>query len=582
MAHESKHQEMQRRLNVQDMDHSERAKMFNKLKEAGGQIIDLDKQKAEAAAKAAAKLAPKPSPSRPSRPKPMKMKRPPQQKPVTQEDANSRLEDKVKIDRAKPKYPSGFQVLGYRMNIFLSWIVNFSAQRFRPRYISLVMSEYQNAVLSISTMLAPLYNETPESRDFRNRMYTSGNLMEYELGYYFYHLFENQKFSNLQRPISQGVKPAKDHIKALFSSLYRLRLHTTYSKVAISNLLRRFAESFPTKASKSSSAKQVSKWMEIVWDKFFLETNQLVLYYWTEDCHKGKSTISLDRYLGVENLPKIGALAEEWETTFKTQEIIDADIENASEEDIALEEEEELVALYPSENVKEGIEFIMKSILFEGKLHGYQSGNDLRALFKGDDKIFYTYTLIDFFDAEFSPLWSGNLLNFYVVNDRSGARYDPKKELIAINSRINQFYEQVNEYLRQLRSFRELRNSSGSGSQRLLQLENKEKDLTFLSHAARTTAAKLLEEYLVHIGRVLSSREAIEPLISNWSEELPVTKTHRKTLAGVSVVDALTLVAQYLEAAQWLLSKSDLSGRGNTLIKPVVFSIIASKQKKNA
>ncbi|MGL5721033.1 MAG: hypothetical protein ACRCY4_01335 [Brevinema sp.] len=575
MAQESKHQQMQKRLNVQEMDNDERSKMFNKLKQAGGQIIDLDKEKAEAAAAAAAKSASK-SASRPS-PKPIMMRRP-QPKPAPKPEPTAKKDDKTK-DTAKPKYPSGIQVMGYRMNLFLSWVFDFFGRKFRTRYVSLVMTEYQNAVLSVSTILSPLYNESPEARDFRNRMYSSNNLIEYELGYYFYHLFENQKFSDLQRPISQGVQPAKEHIKALFSSLHHLRSHSAHSKVAIANLLRRFAEIFPAKTPKSGSARQVAKWMEVIWDKFFLETNQLVLYYWTEDCNRSKAVISLDRYLGVENLPKIGSLAEEWETSFKAQEIIDLDIENIEGEEEKVEEE--AIASYPSENIQDGIEFMMNNIPFENKLHGYQSGTDLRALFKGDDKIFYTYSLIDFFDAEFTPLWTGNTVNFYVVNDRSGLRYDPKKELIILNGRINQFYEQVNEYLRQLRAFKELRNGSGTGNQRLVQLENKEKDLVFLSYAARSNVAKLVEEYFAHISRILHSREAAEPLIGNWAEELPVTKTHRKTLGGMSVVDALNAISHYLEATLWLLTKSDLSNRGNALVKPEMFSIIPPKQKKN-
>lgn len=565
MAGRSKLESIKQRLDIENLDLETRRRMFEDLKKAGGRVIDLDsegktKKLVSSSLKPVVSGAPRKTQS--------------SAKKADYSRKSSAVLQSVKtpvqtIDTEQK--PSLFTLWGFKVNCIMSWIFNFSGTDFRHRFIRLVLIRYRNILLSLKIFLDPVFSvNNLQSLEFREQFYRMNSLQDYEFAYRIFTLYNDQLFESLEKTIRKSVFTAKDDLKQLFADLYLLKPHAARIKVACVLVLQRFSRFSPEAAAKNYSQNKTDRFFDFIWDQFYWEMDNLMNYYCADESIVRKRALTFDEFLNIKSAKQIGSYAEEWKQIHMLKDIEDQEESQIEFADENSSQDSDLFAgvEFPNDTVREGVDFLIKSVDFNFYYKKFKESNDLRSLFEPSDKLLYTYAIIDFFDSEFSFLWS-SVLNFYVLSDGSIGRYDPKKELANLSNRLNQFYEMVNEYLRLLRNHNELSRSQ-TAAQRL-KSEQKEKELSRASYNVRNTLSKLMQEYDVIFSRLIRLQESGETIVGNWNEPVALRiKNSNRIVNEMLVKDAVALAQLIVHTMSWMLNRSDLSGLGVRLIQPQI------------
>lgn len=564
MESRSKLDSIKQRLDIENLDLETRRKMFEDLKKAGGRVIDLD---AEEKTK---KLMPAPS-----------------SKPVIS-GAPRKIQSSAKKDNHLKKSPpkrqsvntpvqptdteqkySLFTLWGFKINCIVSWIFNFSGTDFRHRFIRLVLIRYRNILLNLKIFLDPVFSvNNLQSLEFREQFYRMNSLQDYELAYRTFTLYNDQLFESLEKTLRKSVFTAKEDLKKLFAELYLLKPYASRIKVSCMLVLQRFSRFSPKGMAEKYSQEKIDRFFNFIWDQFYWEIDNLMNYYCVDESIVRHKMLTFDEFLGMKNAPPVGTYAEEWKQMHMLKDIEEQEKSQQDLADADASQDSDVFAgvEFPNNTVREGVDFLIKSVDFSFYYKKFKESNDLRSLFEPSDKLFYTYALVDFFDMEFSFLWT-SALNFYVLSDGSIGRYDPKKELSNLNNRLNQFYEMVNDYLRLLRNHTELSRSQ-TAAQRL-QFEQKEKELSRASYNVRTILSKLMQDYDTIFSRLIKLQDTGETIVGNWNEPITLkVKNSNRIVNDMLVKDAVALAQMIVYTMNWLLQRSDLSGLGFRLIQP--------------
>lgn len=566
MTGRSKLESIKQRLDIENLDLETRRKMFEGLKKAGGRVVDLDSE--QKTSKSASSTSSKPVISEAPRRTQSSAKKSEQSKKSSA--VLKSVKTPVQIAETGQK-PSLFTLWGFKLNCVVSWIFNFSATDFRHRFIRLVLIRYRNILLSLKIFLDPVFSTNNlQSLEFREQFYRMNSLQDYEFAYRTFSLYNDQLFESLERTIRKSVFTAKDDLRQLFADLYLLKPHAARIKVACMLVLQRFTRFSPEAAAKNYSQDKIDRFFDFIWDQFYWEMDNLMNYYCADESIVRKKVLTLDEFLNIKNTKEIGSYAEEWKQIHMLKDIEDQEESQMDFSEENSSEDSDLFAGvdFPNDTVREGVDFLIKSVDFNFYYKKFKENNDLRSLFEPSDKLLYTYAIIDFFDSEFSFLWN-SVLNFYVLSDGSIGRYDPKKELANLSNRLNQFYEMVNDYLRLLRNHNELSRSQ-TAAQRL-QSEQKEKELSRASYNVRNILSKLMQEYDVIFSRLIGLQESGETIVGNWNEPIILKiKNSNRIVNEMLVKDAVALAQVIVHTMSWMLNRSDLSGLGARLIQPQI------------
>lgn len=573
MAGRSKLDSIKHRLDIENLDLETRRKMFEDLKKAGGRVIDLDAEEKtkKLISSSSSTSSYSSSPSKPvGSGAPRKFKSSAKKHDHSKKSSPMRqiVKSSMRTTDIEQKY-SLFTLWGFKLNCIVSWIFNFSGTDFRHRFIRLVLIRYRNILLSLKIFLDPVFSASNlQSLEFREQFYRMNSLQDYELAYRMFTLYNDQLFESLEKNLRKSVFTAKDDLKKLFADLYLLKPYAARIKVACMLVLQRFSRFNQKGVVGNYSQDKIDRFFNFIWDQFYWEMDNLMNYYCADESKVSNKVLTFDEFLNIKNTKPIGSYAEEWKQIHMLKDIEDQEESQKEFADADSSQDSDLFAgvEFPNDIVREGVDFLVKSVDFNFYYKKFKESNDLRSFFEPSDKLLYTYAIVDFFDIEFSFLWT-SILNFYVLSDGSIGRYDPKKELANLSNRLNQFYEMVNDYLRLLRNHNELSRTQTSAQR--LQFEQKEKELSRASYNVRNILSKLMQDYDAIFSRLIKLQESGETIVGNWNEPITLKiKNSNRIVNEMLVKDAVALAQVIVHTTSWLLQRSDLSGLGFRLIQP--------------
>ncbi len=465
----------------------------------------------------------------------------------------------VELDELK-KTP-GYMVFFKKVSCVFAGVFNLSATKFSPNFKIMTLDKVYSEYIVLKLFLDPIFQKTtPESVRFREYMCEQNLILEYEIAYHAYYLFDLQNFKRLQETRNITVDNSEADFKYFFSRLTLYYHYIAQMKVAIGIVIKQFGILFPNQKNKLHSPARVDLIFNTIWSTWYYSLEELIQYYLGRH-NNHHAPQGLLAFLGIEGQSaKIGHLAEEWKAQYNAT----LKKEKEAKEAATHSKENGDGSTFPSESIERGINYILTNVDFANYFKTFKGRKDLRALFTEEDQVFYTYALVDYFDKEFSFLWGGDLIPMHVIPDDVLGRFDAKKELKLIHNKINQFYELVNEYLRNLRSVHAAVDGQKRQDHYGAQLS---KDLSRSSYTARQHLLHAYTEYLDIFNKIVATRDKGDSIVENWEEELGQNKVHsHRVLFEKTVEDAINHTADYLGATCWLLRYSELSGLSGKLM----------------
>ncbi|MGL5956590.1 MAG: hypothetical protein ACRC0X_08370 [Brevinema sp.] len=532
---------MRSRLSIEGLKKGDRGELFDKFRSIGGKIIDLEddvtKFKEKTTIKPINRAMSNSSTAHTIRTN--EMENPFHQSAPTNNTTKAPSKDTFRKE-------SFLKLFFVRTSCFLANIFNFNASRFSGKFIDMTLKKayVQNATLK--SFLAPIFKvSTPDILKFRDFMTELDMLLEYEYAFHAYHLIDEEWMSQLNIVMPSSVDESEKFFRVIFRKLMFFSPHQKRMQVAVNNVIQKYEEFFHKKIHAYYTTKKTDQIFAVLWLEWYLWVEELITYYWVRFNHK-TPYLSLEQFLnnGQDAPLVVGKLAQKWEEQYRAQQ------------EQRQEEKKVSQNIYPNTQIEKGVAFILNHINFQQYIERFQDTKDLRSLLSPQDKLFYAYTIIDFFVQEFSLAW--NEINFYIIPGDTG-RFDPKKEIRALESKLTQFDELVNDYLRIVR----LNTKIDSQNDELI----KEKEIARSSFNARQALLTILESYTALLSKIFSFKGKETDSIGNWQDKILSSKNQeQKILYSYTVEDILTIAYDFMSAMVWLLKYSDLSGLDGHII----------------
>ncbi len=301
----------------------------------------------------------------------------------------------------------------------------------------------------------------------------------------------------------------------------------------------------------------------------------LIEYYYKLDL-KGKNILFKD-FIDLRDEDRIGYLNEKWKEelskSIKKEEenIIKIKAEDANPEVLETLEKKSLDD--EKDPVMKGLKLIEKYVKFGEILNSYREKKDVRALFSIKDKVFLTNCLIDFFDKEFSYIFSSNKVDFNVILV-NGNRLDMRRDLSDTQYRLNGILERVNEYIKVIREIRKLDNDNFmSVHERSSRSNQYSIQRSQISRTMRKESREFYEEFSKKFLLMVSDKDG--RIIRNADAVLEFDKKidGEKFTDGKKVIEAVEDAYFFCSALNFLLLDGDLGGVSILLEEPVYLNL---------
>lgn len=603
--YKNKLDEMQDRLKIDALSYDERKKLFNDLKKNGGKIVDMAESNdpyKNFAHKSQEYIATQKYNEKSKKISDAKIKRKRQEKvgdhairsateqnPFRDSSYSNSIKNKQSTSSSSKKNLSvfdGLSLFWIKLNCFIAGFTNWSATKFKSSYIKKLTQKQYKQILELSAILQPIFeSKNLRTLDFRTKMFEENKLLDYELAYHTYHLFNIKLFDTLPSEMPISVLQAEDTLKQLFKTLYSFNKYSAQLKISTLVILQKFRKMYP----KSYSVDPIFLF-ERLWSSLFItiyfDLEQIMYYYMA--LHNNKAHLSiyntLDEYLGITSPVVIGKLAQEWREQHLFERMKKNENNSSKTEDQNSSETiaEQKSAVYPNQTIQEGVEYLIHNIPFYKLLQQFKENGDLRTNFTPDDKLFYTYILVDYLDKEFAMLWNGDVVQYFTVTDGTNlGRFDAKKEINILNTKLSTSYELINGYLKQRNVTEKMISTTYDKKNPLINQHLRE--LSRTSFDVRNNVEIALYNLMLLLDRILQSQNTANPLIGNGAQIIALNKTYSgKMINGMTVSDALTKARQLIASILWLLKYGDLSGLSNLIVPPIVLGdIIADLETLN-
>jgi len=567
---EDKLNNMRNKLKINDLDESSRRKMFQDFVNAGGQVVDLNKK--EKQEKQSAKRS----------------------APVTREatkfsrdgDAKSRASDKSAKDsrHAQSRNPDDNPVnkwaerFSAKLGCCLSGIFNMRANKFKNKFAELVLAKYQNSLLEARMVLASALqqNQMVAEEIRKNLDMDTSHPYLYELMYRFFSIYDENLFNNINilRNDPKRVDELKPYFLELFKPLYLLRSFLEVMKSAVEKALLFEKEIRRLDANITfSNYRKICISADFIFYKVYPKLFSLVDFYYKSDTRH--RNIGFREYLRISEEDGIGHLTEKWKEEREHEarkERVREDLKGQG----GVSEDTESEKIFSDDSaLNAGLAIIRNNLNFKQVLQDYRTQKDLRALFTLNDKVFLTYALVDFFDKEYSFIFTATKVKFN-VHFAGGTRMDIKKDLSDAYYKINSIFERVNEYLKVMRKIRKIDNDSfASMEERSARLNQNSVQRSHISRNIRKDARILFENFSKNLLFVITDYDGARNVLQNPDEILEFNKKidGDRIVNGKKVIDAIKDAYYTAYLIHLLLVEGELGGFSVVLEKPVYLPV---------
>lgn len=564
--------DLRQKLNLDSLDDRKKKEMFEKFVNVGGQVVDAD---AEDRKKRSKEIDDKIARMRTDDTTYEEMKRSKKNRPP-----KKGMIDLSPGSRKSNPINQWIEVFSSRWGCVLSGILTMNAQDLKGHFKDMILMQYQNVLLTTRMILASiLYQDKFVGNEIKKRFLVDVIYpYYYELIYRFDNLFDDDLFSHLatlrqQKEISPD---AKGLLIRVFKGLFVIQPHYQSLKSGVEKALNIEAEIRKLDPSLTAdNLKKLNANIDFVFTRFYTRLYALVEYFHKTDLVAKKKPFK--DYLKLQDEDYIGYYTNKW----KEELVVQARQEAESKRKVDAEMKSCNAAMSPksaipddSDPIRRGLRIIEGYVGFKELLHCYYEKKDTRAFFPLNDKVFLTYTLVDFFDKEFSYLYTSNKVSFGIVYS-DGKKLDLKTELSDLNYRLSGIYEKSNEYLKLIKEIRKLDDDAymtiqeRSARSNQLSLQRSQ-----ISRTMRKDVKDFFEEFSKKFLVLVSDYRGEKKIVQNGENLIVFDKKidGDRYIDGKRVSDAIQDAYCYASALNFLLVDGDLSGFSLMLEKPVYLS----------
>ncbi len=574
---EDKLHEIQSKLGITDLDDGNKKQLFQKFVDSGGKVVDLNKAKEaemlkQRAAMKGVPIAPDSSPSKPSG------------YPDKSQKAAPKTAPSPSIAEEMKKNPVNkwIERFSARMGCTFSGILSFFSMKFKSSFVSLICEKYQNTLLESRMILASvIYQNQMIAGEIKKRLANDpAQPFLFELLTRYDKLYEEELFNRLgsMKIDPFCVEDMKPFMISLFKPLYVMKSYTdtlrrvTETALLYEKELRRLDSGITFNNSRTVNAN-----ITFIFQKVYPRLYSLIDFYYKEDSRQKE--ISFNNYIKITEEDTIGYLSQKWKEEREFEAVKEHVKESIHGGDSSSPGNSSEESAAPAQAVQEpltkGLELINTYINFVNIINVFREKKDLRALFSLNDKVFLTYSLVDFFDKEYSSIFTSSKVKYNVILNY-GNKMDVKKELSDAYYRINSTFERVNAYLKVIRELRKIETDGYlSLEERSGRMNQHSISRSQISRALRKDARVLFENFSKTLLFIVNDFDTNKNIVQNPDDVLEFNSRvdgHR-IINGKKVIDTIR-DAYYLSfTIHYLLLDGDLGGSSVVLEKPIYLPV---------
>lgn len=566
--------DLRQKLNLDSLDERKKKEMFEKFVKVGGQVVEAeDEEKKKRAKELDEKIA--------------KMRSDDTTYEEVKKARKNRTVKKSMIDLSPESQKSNpinqwIEVFSCRLGCVLSGILTMNAQDLKGNFKDMILMQYQNALLTTRMILASiLYQDKFVGNEIKKRFLVDVIYpYYYELIYRFDNLFDDELFSRLgalrqQREIDPETR---ELLIRVFKGIFVVQPHYQSLKNGVEKALLIEAEIRKLDpGTTTENLKKLNVNIDLVFLKFYPRLYALVDYFHKTDPAAKKK--SFKELLKLQDEDYIGFYTNQWKEDLVNMAKQEAEARRKAETEKPKTNASAAAAASgiiqdDTDPIKRGLRIIEGFVRFRDILYYYYEKKDTRAYFPIRDKVFLTYALVDFFDKEFSYIFTSNKVSFGVIFG-DGKKLDLKTELSDLHYKLNGIYEKSNEYLKIIKELRKLdedaymtiQERSAKSNQFSLQRSQ-------ISRTLRKEAKDFFEEFSKKFLVLISDYREEKKIVQNGESLIEFNKNidGDRYVDGKHVIDAIQDAYCYASALNFLLADGDLSGFSLMLEKPVYLS----------
>lgn len=563
--------EIREKLRLDSLEDNIKKDMFNKFVQAGGQVVDINKKSKKSHSKSDF------SREHPEKNQVLKARRhhkdipPPEWKRKRRETFNI-------IDPKDNPINKWIERFSARLGCVFSGILSFNGDSFKNSFRDLVLNQYQNVLLNSRMILASiLYQDKLVANEIKKSFFMDTIFpYNYELIYRFDNLYTNELFDKLSilRHSLQLVKEIKPLLIQIFKSILVIQPYYVYLKTAVEKALiaekniRRFDPSITY-----DNLKKIYSFIDFVFLKLYPRLFTVIDWYYKTDALVKEE--SFKDFLKFYDEDVIGYYTNKWKEELAAAAKKDGDKSKDAERSLLSASGESqppgFIQMDDNDPIKKGLRIIEKNLKLNDILNGYTEQKDIRSLFSIKDRVFVTYCLIDFFDKEFSYIFTSNKVKLN-IGFLEGKRSDMKRELSDTYYKLNNMLERVNEYLKIIKEIKKLENDSFVSLQERSSRSNQYSlQRSQVSRTMRKDAKEFFEEFSQKLLFLLSDYQTHRKIIENPDAVIVFDKKidGERLTNGKKVIESVEEAYCFSSAAYFLLTDGDLSSFGLIIEKPI-------------
>lgn len=563
--------DLRRKLNLDSLDERKKKEMFEKFVNVGGKVLDPDDEEKKNRAR---EIDEKIAKIRAGTVEPSEKKK---------SGGKSSRKKGLDLSPESQKTNPINQWIGEfssRLGCILSGILSVNALDLNGNFKDLILMQYQNALLTTRMILASiLYQDKFVGNEIKKRFLVDVIYPYYfELIFRFDNLFDDELFSRLSalRQQKEMGTETKMLLIRMFKGIFIIQPHYLSLKNGIEKALQIEMEIRKLDpSSMTDNLKKLNSNIDFVFLKFYPRLYSLVDYLFKTDPSARRR--SFKEFVGLEDEDYIGFYTGQWKEELANMARQEAEAKRKQESSKGKAKaqpaipEKKADTSQDSDPIKMGLRLIEEHVKFREILYNYFEKKDTRAYFPLKDKVYLTYALADFFDKEFSYLYTSNKVA-YGISYTDGKKVDLKTELSDLSYRLNSIYEKSNEYLKIIKELRKLDDDAYMTIQERSARSNQfSLQRSQISRILRKEAKDLFEEFSKRFLTLISDQHMERKIIQNGESVIEFNKKidGDRYLEGKKVADAVLDAYSFASALNFLLADGDLSGFSLMVEKPV-------------
>lgn len=301
--------------------------------------------------------------------------------------------------------------------------------------------------------------------------------------------------------------------------------------------------------------------IDYVLNKYYPNIEVLINYYFQRYQNTYKNA-DMEQFLELEKKDVIGYYTHIWKEEKKLkQKKAEAAKEEEKKQEISEYSEDILENIYEipnlSDSTRAGLKQIYDNLDFEKVIGFYKESQDARKYFKLTDKVFLTYSLIDFFEKEFSFLFISDIVQYNVFSDDLGRKIEAKKTIKYIHYKFNGIYRKIKEYLKLLVDYSRVDSNVKESHGLIRHIDNQRNTLLV---AISSETEKIVGDLLKMFQYIVKDGSDKTKVIVNPNDILEFGKNIKYNIcSNISIMEAFILGTEFLSAFRFLLLHGDLT-----------------------